>query len=907
MNEINWDQYELVNEADVAKDTNQSVDETATDDGIDWSQFEPVEEKPKTKKREPHPDPRSEFLIKRGEEHQQEGKSILEASKGFVSGVTAGVSRLIPGMKPEGGEGFAGEVAGSIFPIGWLIKGASIPLRALASKSPILQNQMKAFANLTGVATAGAVHGALDQATESGEIEIPSVNDVLNHGAAWAAIDAGINLLGWSGRFGKALWNKVSTSGSPVNKVLAEVAEKVGTGDKAAEKAISILEGKPLEKVEREVKLAQKTAEPTKSEQVAQKTLQERTQERAVDLRDRKVSQKDFTKLEESMGPQSKPYLPAEFEADKIAEEAISQDLSNRIENISQRATSERELGQNIKADLERGFKATTKETDALYDIAKKVEGTTSANLESTANAIVKQLKNLQRHGLKTKPAGYAQAEKQLIGVLEDLGYAITQDEAGMISDAILNKPVSLAQSVEVKKRLNKIINYDLLETGAQDFLKDPAAKLRQDIRNGYGPKNSVSRDAFEKAESRFGEIAEKKGKKTITNMRYTESPESIAKIIKTPSGLADVKDVVSKEQFAQIERELLEHMKGMNEDRAAKYYREVRDSMSPDVRTVAEEIIASKAPATSPTRRVAQRNKVQEMFLDDIAKASVTGQRADNALKLWKTKEGQQLIKHALEENPNKKEIIKYLSEQSLHDLQASVVSPNGEINFKKFNEFLKDPATAENVRLVAGEEGLNFLKQLETLSQRAQKNKSILEGRIDKGSAKEREKINQELDRLGKQRLEDIKSKNTKPTKAESAYQETFGKEPTANRKETQKSLETKGKERFKRSREKRENLTKDEKLAAEALEKSGLIYKLDDLLSSYGIKGKLFLTALGMSQYGFIPGAGAAASAQIILMLAKNKSVQHALKKAAGPRTDPKHFLQAFEAMMKAQDED
>jgi vacuolar-type H+-ATPase subunit H len=343
--------------------------------------------------------------------------------------------------------------------------------------------------------------------------------------------------------------------------------------------------------------------------------------------------------------------------------------------------------------------------------------------------------------------------------------------------------------------------------------------------------------------------------------MRLTEKPESIAKVIKTPSGLADVKDVASPQQFAQIERELLEHMKSLNEERAAKFYREMRPSLTPDARAIAEEIIASKAPPASPTRKVAQRNKIQEMVLDDVSRATVTGQRPEKVLDLWKTKEGQQLIKHALEDNPNKKEILKYLTDQSFNDFHASIVSADGVIDFKKMNELLRDPATAENIRMVAGEEGLSFLKQLEQLTERFNRNKNFLEGKLDKGSRREREKIGNEIEKLGK--------------------------------------------ERFKKGKEKRANVTKEEQLAEEAKEKAGLIYKFDDLLNSYGVKAKGLLTALGIINIGLVPGLALAGGWEAFFRLSKNKNVRELFKKAAGPRKDPVATIRAIDAFMKAED--
>ena len=449
-----------------------------------------------------------------------------------------------------------------------------------------------------------------------------------------------------------------------------------------------------------------------------------------------------MNRLRDSVGIQLKPYLPGEFEAERIAEEAIDTELNSRIEDVSQRAVTEKQLGENIQQDLEKQIEFSKKETDALYDIAKEVEDTKKPNLKKTANKIVEQIQKLEAGDLTLKPEGYSKANTQLRQTLTDLGFGIEEDEAGRIVRAIKVKDIPLSQAVEVKRRLNNIINYDIGETSAQDLLKGPVSELRGDIRQGYGPKNSKARKAFEEAETKFGEFAEKKGKKSIRGMRSSEKPESVAKIIRTPSGLADLKDVVSKEQFAQIERELLEYMRGQNQEKAQAFYREVRPSLSSNTQSVAEQIIESKSPLTSPSRKVAQRQKIQEMVLDDVSKAVETGQRPDKALDLWKTKEGQQLIKHALEGNPNKSEVIKYLSDQSFSDFASSVVGTDGKINFTKLDKYLKDPATVENLRLIGGEEAVSFFKNLETLSGNISKNESILERTIAKGNAPEREK---------------------------------------------------------------------------------------------------------------------------------------------------------------------
>jgi hypothetical protein len=573
-------------------------------------------------------------------------------------------------------------------------------------------------------------------------------------------------------------------------------------------------------------------------------------------LQDRKIEVVSLNKLEKSTPP--KAYLPAEFEFEKVANEAINEDLNKSIESVSPRAASEKELGENIQIDLENQIEAAKKETDALYEIAKEVESTKSPQLEKTATALVDELKKIQSGGMKLTPAGYAKVEKDLISTLEDLGYEVIHDSKGLVEGAVKTSDVNLSRSIEVKKRLNKIINYDLLETGAQDFLKSPTAALREDIRNGYG-KESKARKAFEEAERKYGQNAEKRGKKSITSMRYSEKPESIAKLIRTPSALQDVKNVASKDQFAQIERELLEHMNGLPEQRAQAFFREVRPQLNAEARSVGEQILESKIPKASPAGKAAQREKIQNMVLDDISKSTITGERPTKALDLWKTSEGQQLIKQSLEGNPNKKEVLKYLSDQSFNDFTSSIISPLGEVNFTKLNNMLKDPATISNLRMVAGEEGVNFLRNLEQLTNRVKKNADILERTIAKSTSKER--------------------------------------------KEIEGVLKKRGEERFKKAKGKRDAVKADEKALEEAKEKASFTYKLDEFLDDYGVKTKGLMAALGIWKIGTLEGAGLVAAFEIFKKLSTNKNVQYAFKNAAAPKKSSAQFLRSIDVLSDA----
>lgn len=842
-------QYRLSNqkkeqEPEVSESTNESMVKNSSDP---LAAYRMKSEEKSSEKKGGYRDVVSEELRAAGvepdfsEELERAGEyGAAESLKGVLSGASFGLTKAIPGLRPKEGVGTTvNEVIGSaLLPVGSAIKAgkyAVSPLIKLAANSPKIQKVISSLGHLTGISTLGAVGGAIHEATEDEELKIPSVENALEHGAMWGAVDIALQGLGLTGRFAKALFSKSKSSGVDRISLLTDTIKQAealgGSEEKVAKTALDILEGRT----------------PESAQKIAQQQIDQQATQKAKSLKDRKVEVKDFTKLNHTP---PMPYLPGEFQFEKVADSAINTDLQASIDAVGERAASEKVLGENIQKDLEQQFDIRKQQADELYTEASEGMEMKFVNLNDTATSLFKQIQKIQKGSIKLSPEGYTKAEKQLLQALEDIGFAPVLDEDGKrVIDIIKVSDTELSKAVDIKKRLNNIIDYDLKETGAQDFLKDPTHSLRGDIRRGYGSKENSQRIAFEKAEKLFGENAQQAKKKSISSSRYSDKPESIAKLIKTPSGLHDLKQNVSPDQFKQIEREVIEHINSLPEDKARNFYREIRGDLSSDAKVVAEEIIESKAPLTSSNRKQVQRSKIQDSILEDISKASITGERPEKALNLWKTREGQQIIKHSLEENPNKKQIIDYLSETSFNDFASSIVNPSGEINFKKLNDFIKDPATRENIRLVAGEEGLNFFNQLEKISNEAKRNFNIIEGVIDKGSASERAKIDKAI----------------------------------SNRSN-----------RFDRHKE----------LQKEAYDsKNKLIYKLDDFLKSYGIKTKALLALLGIVKLGTPETLAVAGSYELLKYMAKNKNVRQAIRQASTTGQSPSHYIKAYEAIDSA----
>lgn len=749
-----------------------------------------------------------------------------ETTKGIISGASLGFSEKIPGFKTDdtiGSKG--GEIIGSTLPITGLSKIFNNPLTRIASKSPILQKQLSSLAHLTGSFLSGGTYGAATEAIK--KEELPSSETFLEHGATWAVLDGALQAAGASGRFAKALLSKSKKVKKPEWKVINETINEMRKDgvdftnpERVQAKALSLLE------------------------EGAQNNTSNVGRSESKALSERKVEQKFFDKLESQSIPE--PYFPREFEAIEVIDNVANEQVQASMEALSPRVSTQKQLGENIKEGVGSAMKAAEAEYAPAYQLAEEAAANTKTLVpQNTAKVATETLKAIQ--GLKTKPEGYNQVTKALENTLEDAGFVINKDPSGQVDFAVSNQEVYPNKLMELARRLNKIIKYDSIDKSVQDRLKPVVQAIKKDIKTGL-QETPGAVEMFEAAERDFGKSATKFGKDSIRRIRKLEEGEKVAKLIRNPSTLADLKEILPEDRFKEVERELLEHMQSQNEDKARAFYREIRPSLNPEAQAIGEEILESKIPRSDPSRKEALRSKTKEVVLNDLSKASVIGERPEAALKLWKTKEGQQLIKESLKDNPNKKEVIDYLSNQSLKDMSSSIISPQGSINFKKLNEFLKDPASINNLKLVGGEEGVQFLKQLETLSNRAEKNLSIMEGRIGKGGAKARAEV--------------------------------------------EDALERKGKERFRKIKEKEESKSKD-----------SLFYKMDDFLKDYGIKTKGLLGLIGIAKFG-IPGViETAAAYELIRRLIKSKPLQKAIRQAAGPRTDPKYIVGAYEAINKA----
>lgn len=681
-----------------------------------------------------------------------------EAGKAALSGATFGVTELIPGMQPDRetlpGVTMAGEVAGSFAPIEATLQGlkwASKPIYNLAAKSPIASKAITSLLDVFNMGAAGATYKGLQDAFKG---EVPSADDLIEHGAEWAALDVALKALGKGGQFVSWLAGKAKGAGrssfAELNEFLTANKEQFSTPERATMKVLSILEEGAPKPSGKQITLSKK--QPGEVETLAQKTLKE-IEAMPESLAGKKVTQENFDLIGRKSDLNAKDYLPGEIISEDIQKSIAKNAEKESIEAFAPRAANEQELGSIVQRDIDKGLTEAKEKVKPLY---QQVDKTASKIMHSpkTSIALTEDILS-ELNALKTKPAGYKQVIGYLEDALQDMGYGVElvenelvlsksgkpliKSKSGKVVPAkgkapkaqkILQKvpvfeDVPLSKLLELQRRLSKIVDFDLVGGSIKDKLKPVGGQLKEEFRNVLKSVDENAYKTLQKADAQYASDANRFGRENIYNMRKAEAPEKIARLLESPTGLQDLRGAISKESFSKIEREILERLQAMKLNKASKTYRNISHQLSPEAKKIAKDIVTSKIPSKKVVP--SQSEKLKGDFVKGLNKDIIQGKRPENALDLWKTEKGQRFIKDALKGNPNAEKVLQYLERQSLFDFAKSVVGKDGKIDFKKFKEFMSDPATRVNLELVGGKQAVDFFDKLGAFSEKIDKNLRI------------------------------------------------------------------------------------------------------------------------------------------------------------------------------------
>lgn len=665
-------------------------------------------------------------------------KEYLRSSqfvKGVLSGATFGATENIEALKPIEFEesnpywysDVSGKIVGSLVPLSKLAKIISGPATTLAAKSPVLQKQISSLLTMFGVGTVDKTLHSLAKG------EIPSAEEVVEHGAEWAAIDLGLQGLGGAakgigaaGKFVSGLISRSNVTGLPKKEIVNNIANEIKKAgieltqsEKVAETALELLQ-RPIEEAEIQ---AGKQAKLIAEDQI--KNEIKAVKEEIItpkQLKNKKISEAPINSLLKEKQVLSEPYQPNFINLTSEAEALENTVIRNRIESVGERAVSEEVLGDSIKENLESQLESQKSEYRPLYTQAEEAAELIHHIPTNTAREAGQRLVRISR--LRTRPEGYPNVITKLENVLEDAGFTVQRNQSGVIEQIIQNNEVPVSDLIELGKRLNEIIDFEAVEPTVKDALRGVVRAVKQDIRIGLEAAPDALA-AFELAEEAHANVARRFS--PLTKLRKIEAGEKIAKMAESPSVLSDLQQTLSAQQMLQVEREMLEKISTQSHEKAEKTLREVGRHLSENNRNLAREIVEAKNPHNPSLRR----NIIREGILEDVSNAFTTGQRPAKTLNLWKTSKGQRIVRESFRGSPNWPGVKNYLEQQSFNDMFSSVLE-KGRINPSKLNDFMSDPAIINDIRSQGGEEAVLFFKDLTKKIKQIEKNSSILQKKL-------------------------------------------------------------------------------------------------------------------------------------------------------------------------------
>ncbi len=573
-------------------------------------------------------------------------------------------------------------------------------------------------------------------------------------------------------------------------------------------------------------------------------------------VKNREIPVQEVKKMEEKLPELAEPVLPEAQEVkinpEQLIADAEKQGIRSRIDAIGQRVTTDSELGNEIKEGIEREWKAKRAEYQPYYQEVNEKAKYIVANPETTADAAGDMLILLEE--LKTKPDKYAKVISTLETALKDIGYTIQRDtKTQQIENIIKSTDVGTDKLIELGRRLNEIVNYDVIDRSIQDRLKPIVKRVKADIRSTL---NGVDKDlgaAFDLAEEAHGITERKFNRKLIRKIRGSEDLEDVVKGVNSATDLKDLRDVVDPKTMRNVEREILEKMEKMNEARSQDFLRRVSSGLSKDSRKLAEDIVASKRPLGKRSSQT-QKDLLQDTVDGDLYTSMLTGERPAKTLKLWQNPRGNKLVREALETHPQKALLTNYLQKQTMQDMAASIITKDGHVNVEALSQLMKNPAMEANIRDLGGEEAVQFFKKLADRTEGFKKNANQLGTEALKTN---KEVLKKEAQGVGR-------------------------KEPPPTRE--------KGRQILKRM------ANKDYPLAA----------RVSRALDLLGFSGKVNLTLFTALKFGLIKGALIPIAGQTLLKMATSPRVRKAFIEASKPIHDPIKFIAPVEALGVALDE-
>ena len=594
-----------------------------------------------------------------------------------LSSFTLGLSEKIPGLELTP-QDYANMTAkeklvsfGASFPaIEFAMAKIGVPIATKtaqwAAASPVGQSALAFLGKQLGVAATGASISGTEETIRSGEL--PSLESLAAHGATWSAIDTALSSLGKGGSYLSSLMKKKGSLDKATLIKLAEAAETEGVNLQDAKKVDEFV-----------TDFFSKLEEPSSLDLSSRKITPKEADEyfadvvpRAKPLPESLDSESLIFKTEASYIPgSSDELLSLKSQVKPIEQPIVTFEQGNKQTNqalnaFEQRAPSNQSFGKTIQDDIQAGINKAKAIFTPLYEVVQTGAEDISHSPKKTIDASYSLLDDLK--SMETKPSGYQVVENAVENVLTDLGHKKIPTSPGF-PPYIHKEPVQVSKMIELKRRLNEIINYDVLDWEIKQRLEPIVKALREEINIALENASPDLKMAWRNAEEEYAKYAKTYKTKNMRQIRGQDKAERIASEVVSGTSLADLKKAVSPTAFKKVEREVLQKIADATPAKAESIYREVSSHLSPEANKLALDLLernAARLKVGSPAR-------VKSFILDDLMKSFDKGAVPTKTLRLWQSKKGRKIVADSLLDHPQKNEIMGYLDDLSKRQKQVS------------------------------------------------------------------------------------------------------------------------------------------------------------------------------------------------------------------------------------------
>ena len=473
-----------------------------------------------------------------------------------------------------------------------------------------------------------------------------------------------------------------------------------------------------------------------------------RTTPKQVEQKLKNIADDSFKKFEDATVNHAKPFKRHEFNAKEIADDLDKITTNSQLDHISPKIDTKSQFGEKVQGSLLANFEEAEDTYRSIYKFVDERASKVMTSSESTINYVDALIKELE--SLETKPPNYQTTINALHTINNDLGKT-TRKASGILDqygvpiekgEQVHYKKVPLDKKLELTRRVNKIIDYDLPEYNVKDKLQPVNARNKQSILSDLKKRDPEAHQALIDADKLYGETAKKYGTKAIYKIRNSETPEKIASLIDSPSTLKDLKGILPPDEFAAIERQVLENINGMSLDKASSALNEVSPYLSQNGKIAGENIVRFK----DPKRVQGNWRKHANGILDELQNSFTKGTRPENTLQLMKTKDGYRAVYETLNHSPQGKKALGSLRKQYIDDMVSSTVRKDGSLDWNALSNIMNASETNRIiVRQTLGKKGLEEAERLSKYATNIEHNfnlygpkalKDLTSGQIVKGA---------------------------------------------------------------------------------------------------------------------------------------------------------------------------